>query len=145
MSCSNSLRGHTDFVVIDVTGVHNVAVHFCLCDSRVEKRQQLMHVYWWLATVRDPQTCATFAVIRLFRILNCQAKVSAHDFLRSLEMLTNNDGMKPVYVCASTHVPKQMTDPAAFRIVVALSGTLSVNTGQHLCLSVQAAGTIPRV
>ncbi|KAJ7789537.1 hypothetical protein B0H14DRAFT_2397384 [Mycena olivaceomarginata] len=97
MSCSNSLRGHTDFVVIDVTGVHNVAVHFCLCDSRVEKRQQLMRVYWWPATVRDPQTCATFAVIRLFRILNCQAKVSAHDFLRSLEMLTNNDGMKPVY------------------------------------------------
>ncbi|KAJ7754745.1 hypothetical protein B0H14DRAFT_2404934, partial [Mycena olivaceomarginata] len=28
--------------------------------------------------------------------LNCLGKVSAHDFLKSLELLTNNDGLNPV-------------------------------------------------
>ncbi|KAJ7792211.1 hypothetical protein B0H14DRAFT_2269498, partial [Mycena olivaceomarginata] len=58
-SCSNPARAHKDFVVIDTTGIHNITVNFCLCDGRLEKRQQLMRVCWWPATVRDPQTCAT--------------------------------------------------------------------------------------
>ncbi|KAJ7808113.1 hypothetical protein B0H14DRAFT_2609131 [Mycena olivaceomarginata] len=94
-NCPNPLRANKNFVVIDLTGVHNVQVNFCLCDSRIEKRQQLMRACWWPATVRDPQTCATFGAVRLFQILNCQGKVSAHDFLRSLELLTNNDGLDP--------------------------------------------------
>ncbi|KAJ6506511.1 hypothetical protein C8R45DRAFT_1050905 [Mycena sanguinolenta] len=66
---------HKDFVVIDITGIHNVR--------------------WWLAMVKDPQTCATFAVVQLFQIVNCLGKVSAYDFVRSLELLTNNDGLTP--------------------------------------------------
>ncbi|KAJ7780811.1 hypothetical protein DFH07DRAFT_865230 [Mycena maculata] len=92
-SCTNSTPAHVHFTVIDVTGVHPVCVRFCNCDSRVEHRQQLMRVCWWPATARDPQTCATFAVVRLFQIMNCLGKLSAHDFLRSLELLTNNDGL----------------------------------------------------
>ncbi|KAJ6479819.1 hypothetical protein C8R45DRAFT_1054444 [Mycena sanguinolenta] len=93
ITCPNPLRANKAFVLIDLTGVHNVAVNFCQCDGNLEKRQQLMRVRWWPATVRDPQTCATFGTVRLFQILNCQGKVSAHDFLRSLELLTNNDGL----------------------------------------------------
>ncbi|KAF8174535.1 hypothetical protein K438DRAFT_1908885 [Mycena galopus ATCC 62051] len=96
--CPTAVKSHKDFVVIDVTGVHNVEVNFCNCDGRVERRQQLMRVRWWPATARDPQTCATFAVVRLFQTLNCLGKVSAHDFLRSLELLTNNDGLSPLPV-----------------------------------------------
>ncbi|KAJ7816714.1 hypothetical protein B0H14DRAFT_2374442, partial [Mycena olivaceomarginata] len=95
-SCPNPLKANKNFVLIDVTGVQNVAVNFCQCDGRLEKRQQLMRVCWWPATARDPQTCATFAVVRFFQLLNCLGKVSAHDFLRSLELLTNNDGLHPV-------------------------------------------------
>jgi hypothetical protein len=98
MGCSAPVRAHKEFVVIDVTGVHNIALNFCNCDSKIERRQQLMRVCWWPATARDPRTCATFAVIRLFRILNCQGKLSAHDFLHSLEFLSNNDGRTPVHV-----------------------------------------------
>ncbi|KAF7373979.1 CxC2 domain-containing protein [Mycena sanguinolenta] len=96
ITCPNPLAANKAFVLIDLTGVHNVAVNFCRCDGAIEKRQQLMRVCWWPATVRDPQTCATFATVRLFQILNCQGKVSAHDFLRSLELLTNNDGLNPL-------------------------------------------------
>ncbi|KAJ7029322.1 hypothetical protein C8F04DRAFT_1264984 [Mycena alexandri] len=92
-ACGAPVRASKEFCVIDVTGIHKVNVNFCLCDSKVERRQQLMRVCWWPATARDPQTCATFGVIRLFQLLNCLGKVSAHDFLRSLELLTNNDGL----------------------------------------------------
>lgn len=94
-ACGTPVKANVDFVVIDVSGIHNVALTFCECDSRIERRQQLMRVAWWPATAREPNTCATFAVVRLFRIMNCLGKVSAHDFLRSLELLTNNDGLDP--------------------------------------------------
>ncbi|KAJ7772152.1 hypothetical protein B0H14DRAFT_2539080 [Mycena olivaceomarginata] len=94
-SCSYPLKANKGFVVIDITGVHEVDVNFCQCDGNIEKRQQLMRVCWWPATARDPQTCATFGVVRLFQVLNCQGKVSTHDFLRSLKLLTNNDGLSP--------------------------------------------------
>jgi hypothetical protein len=100
-SCDNPWKADQDFVVIDVTGVHNVNVNYCLCDSKIERWQQLMRVCWWPGTVRDPKTCAMFTVVRLFRTLNCLGKVSAHDFLRSLELLSNNDGLNPVFVRVS--------------------------------------------
>ncbi|KAF8175654.1 hypothetical protein K438DRAFT_1608242, partial [Mycena galopus ATCC 62051] len=95
-ACPNPARASKTFVVIDVTGVHNIDVNFCHCDSTVHHRQQLMRARWWPATARDPQTCTTFGVVHLFQLLNCLGKVSAHDFLRSLELLTNNDGLNPL-------------------------------------------------
>ncbi|KAJ7016855.1 hypothetical protein C8F04DRAFT_1215328 [Mycena alexandri] len=94
-ACPTAHAADKDFTVIDVTGVHTVRLNFCECDSRILHRQQLMHVRLWPATVKNPQTCATFAVIRLFQTLNCLGKVSAHDFVRTLELLTNNDGLTP--------------------------------------------------
>ncbi|KAJ7763723.1 hypothetical protein B0H16DRAFT_1661737 [Mycena metata] len=94
-ACPTAHPADKDFVVIDVTGVHTVRLNFCQCDARILHRQQLMRVRLWPATVHNPQTCATFAVVQLFQILNCLGKVSAHDFVRSLELLTNNDGLTP--------------------------------------------------
>ncbi|KAJ7780556.1 hypothetical protein DFH07DRAFT_949798 [Mycena maculata] len=82
-----------DFVLYDLTGVHEVNVDFCGCFLWVERQIQLMNMGWWPATVAAPNTCATFAVLKLFQILNCLGKLSAYDFLRGLERLTNNDGL----------------------------------------------------
>lgn len=98
VSCLTSRPARKDFVLIDTTGVHKISLRYCHCDGRLEKRQQLLRVSWWPATARDPHTAATFPVIRHFRTLNCLGKVSAHDFLRSLELLSNNDGLNPVPV-----------------------------------------------
>jgi hypothetical protein len=84
-----------------------------------------MRVCWWPATAREPQTCATFAVVQLFRILNCQGKLSAHDFLRSLEFLSNNDGQTPVHVrIPATKLNDWRLTACAFRIIVVRSATL---------------------
>jgi hypothetical protein len=94
-SCPSMRRGKFKFTLIDVNGIHNIAVQFCQCDSRVEHRQQLMRVCWWPATARDPSTCATFNVIRLFQNMNSLGKISSYHFLCSLELLTNADGLNP--------------------------------------------------
>ncbi|KAJ7933057.1 hypothetical protein B0H13DRAFT_2307333 [Mycena leptocephala] len=93
--CTSMRLGKKKFTLIDVTGIHNVAVQFCQCDSRITHRQQLMRACWWPATARDPSTCATFGVLRLFQNMNSLGKISGFHFLRSLELLTNADGLNP--------------------------------------------------
>ncbi|KAJ7042736.1 hypothetical protein C8F04DRAFT_945140, partial [Mycena alexandri] len=85
-----------DFVLYDLTGLHEINVDFCGChapgtDKPEAHRRQLMRACWWPATVNHPNTCTTFQVLRLFQVLNCLGKVSAYDFLRGLEKCTNHD------------------------------------------------------
>jgi hypothetical protein len=88
-----------------------------------------MRVCWWPATVQDPKTCAMFAVVRLLQFLNYLGKVSMHNFLRSLELLSNNDGLNPVTVCTSTSHPPEFTDRSLCRIADEPFGVLCGNTG----------------
>ncbi|KAJ7779986.1 hypothetical protein B0H16DRAFT_1448414 [Mycena metata] len=94
--CPRSRRAHKDFVIIDILGIRIVKLSFCGCDSTVSHRQQLMQACLWPATSVDPQTCATVNAIRLFEVQNCLGKISAYDFVRSLELLSNNDGLETV-------------------------------------------------
>ncbi|KAJ6461943.1 hypothetical protein C8R47DRAFT_993341 [Mycena vitilis] len=86
-----------DFVLYDLNGVHEINVDFCGClrpdGTPVPRNIQLLRACWWPATVLAPNTCATFSVLRLFQVLNCLGKVSAYDFIRSLEKCTNHDGL----------------------------------------------------
>ncbi|KAJ7876466.1 hypothetical protein B0H14DRAFT_2568181 [Mycena olivaceomarginata] len=68
-----------NFVLYDITGVHELAVDFCGCELKVDWNIQALRASWWPAT--------------LFQILNCLGKLSAYDFLRGLEMTTNHDGL----------------------------------------------------
>ncbi|KAJ7358391.1 hypothetical protein DFH08DRAFT_953543 [Mycena albidolilacea] len=89
-----------DFVLYDLTGVHEMNVDFCGCPKDAqpdsppeERRTQLLRACWWPATITAPNTCATFRALRHFQIINCLGKLSAYDFLRGLEMCTNHDGL----------------------------------------------------
>jgi hypothetical protein len=91
-----------DFVLYNLSGVHEISVDFCGCRTNdgseggglpLEHRTQLLRACWWPATIHSPKTCATFSVLRLFQLLNCMGKLSAYDFLRGLEMCTNHDGL----------------------------------------------------
>ncbi|KAJ7842077.1 hypothetical protein B0H13DRAFT_2239393 [Mycena leptocephala] len=95
-ACMAMQRRKYKFTLIDVTGIHNVVVKFCECDSRVKHRQQLIRACWWPATARDPSTCATFGVLRLFQNVNSLGKISSFHFLCSLKLLSNADGLNPL-------------------------------------------------
>ena len=53
-------------------------------------RQQLIRSEWFPATVHYPQTCATFRLLELFHVVTLTGKLSAHEFYKSLEYLTDN-------------------------------------------------------
>lgn len=54
-------------------------------------REQLLRIGWWPATPLDPQTVATFEVLRQFQIQNLQGNLTAYDFYRALELQTDGN------------------------------------------------------
>ncbi|KAJ7925440.1 hypothetical protein B0H13DRAFT_1600492 [Mycena leptocephala] len=91
--CPSRKPAANDFVLYSLTGVHELTVDFCGCPGWPERRMQLMRICWWPATIKEPNTCASYALLKLFQILNCLGKLSAYDFVRGLEMTTNHDGL----------------------------------------------------
>ena len=49
-----------------------------------------MRSEWFPATVHHPQTCSTFRLLETFHIVTLTGKLSAHEFYKSLEYLTDN-------------------------------------------------------
>ncbi|KAG1798028.1 hypothetical protein EV424DRAFT_1475028 [Suillus variegatus] len=82
-----------DFMVIGLDGVHEVALDFCGCASAQVRYTQLLRMRWYPATVFEPQTAATFAVLQHFHILSFESKVSAYEFYHSLARCTDNSGL----------------------------------------------------
>ncbi|KAF8135294.1 hypothetical protein K438DRAFT_1997396 [Mycena galopus ATCC 62051] len=100
--CPFRQSGPVDFVLYDISGIHEISVDFCGCRTEdgtpeggapLEHQMQLLRACWWPATVHSPKTCATFSVLRQFQALNCLGKLSAYDFLRGLEKCTNHNGL----------------------------------------------------
>jgi hypothetical protein len=92
--CVLPVAGHQDFIVLHTNGLHYVAVDFCGCNERIPHRQQLCKSEWFPVTVYQPQTCVTFRLLDLFHIVTLTGKLSAHEFYRSLEHLTDNLDIK---------------------------------------------------
>ncbi|KAG2092145.1 uncharacterized protein F5147DRAFT_748044 [Suillus discolor] len=65
MTCACPVRGHTDFLVLHVNGIHRV----------------------------NPQTACTRQVLEHFLLLTWSSKVSAFEYYQTLERLTDNTGI----------------------------------------------------
>ncbi|KAJ7060044.1 hypothetical protein C8F01DRAFT_1254159 [Mycena amicta] len=78
-------------VVMDVRGVFTLRVRFCGCAKALSQDPvaQLMSNGWYPATTIDPATCATFEALETFRQLNVVGNLSAHDYVGTLERLTD--------------------------------------------------------
>ncbi|KAF8058561.1 hypothetical protein FPV67DRAFT_1565454 [Lyophyllum atratum] len=105
--CPFSRAARKDFQVIHDNGVHFVNLFFCGCDPKYEPFQQLLDVAWFPATPLEPQTSATFAVLRLFHTVNLQGKIAGYDFYKSILQLTDATGL--------TNIPDRLS---AFMLIV---------------------------
>ncbi|KAF7322140.1 CxC2 domain-containing protein [Mycena kentingensis (nom. inval.)] len=85
-------RSDDNFCVIDVNGVHEIAVDFCTCSQEQERAIQLLRARLYPATSTRPRSAATFRVMRLFHLVSFEAKSSAYEFYNALARLTNNNG-----------------------------------------------------
>jgi hypothetical protein len=96
--CPAKVPGHTDFVVIALNGIHRVNVDFCGCFGQPDSYIQLLELRWWPSTPIAPQTAATMDLLRHFHVLNLQSRVPPTDYYRSLERLTNGQGLASIRV-----------------------------------------------
>ncbi|KAF7309062.1 CxC2 domain-containing protein [Mycena kentingensis (nom. inval.)] len=82
-------------VVMDVSGIFTLRVPFCGCAKslRQDRIAQLMANAWYPATTIDPATCATYEALETFRLLNVRGNMSAHDYVGTLERLTDPTGL----------------------------------------------------
>ncbi|KAJ7107309.1 hypothetical protein C8R43DRAFT_905798 [Mycena crocata] len=85
-------------VVIHVNGLHIIDFQYCGCDLSDYGLNiyQCMRNLWYPATLVEPATCATFETLELFRLLNVVGNMNVHDFVGSLERLTDATRIKRV-------------------------------------------------
>ncbi|KAJ3816641.1 hypothetical protein F5880DRAFT_1619098 [Lentinula raphanica] len=75
--------------IADVNGIHATQVSFCQCVDNSRWRQ-LLDIDIFPATIAQPQTAFTFALLRHWTILNLQSKVTAHHYVAALRRQTDN-------------------------------------------------------
>jgi hypothetical protein len=90
--CISPTPGPIAFTVVDVSGIHKVAIDFCDCRTNgiVPHHIQLLRAGWFPATFVRPQTAFTFHCLDFYHELTLQSKVNAYDFCRSLLRLTDS-------------------------------------------------------
>lgn len=91
--CPFCTRGHKDFVVLHLNGIHVINLDFCGCPGALPFRNQLLEMGWWPSTPLEPQSAATMDVLRSFHIWNLQGHIAPTDFYRGLEQITCGDGL----------------------------------------------------
>ncbi|KAJ7033998.1 hypothetical protein C8F04DRAFT_1210759 [Mycena alexandri] len=79
-----------DFVIVDIHGVHNVALDYCGCGTGGHPTVQLLRAHLWPATSTNPKTAATFTVLRQYHVMSFESKCSTLEFYRSLERQNDN-------------------------------------------------------
>ncbi|RDX43071.1 hypothetical protein OH76DRAFT_1458528 [Lentinus brumalis] len=79
-----------DFVLVDLSGVHELTVRYCGCESAIQHHLQLLRARWYPATSTNPKTAATFQVLESFHLLSVQSKVSAFEYYSTLSRRTEN-------------------------------------------------------
>ena len=101
-TCPNPKQFRTAFTVLTLNGIHRIDLSFCNCalthlseDERtIDYNRQLLEVGWWPSTNTEPQSAATIELLRLFRYMNLNGALAASEFYRSLEDLTDPEGMQ---------------------------------------------------
>ncbi|KAJ7834491.1 hypothetical protein B0H13DRAFT_2426871 [Mycena leptocephala] len=77
--------------VIEAPIIHQIAMRYCKCEKSddADNLEQLLRNKWYLATVTDPGTCATFRSLEAYRLYNVLGNLNVKDFITSLERATD--------------------------------------------------------
>ncbi|THV04648.1 hypothetical protein K435DRAFT_649011 [Dendrothele bispora CBS 962.96] len=79
------------FTLVDVNGIHRTRLAFCKCDSNVDKVDLLLKAGIFPATVDNPDTGFTFALLDFYNLDTLISKKSAYDICAALRRRTNPD------------------------------------------------------
>lgn len=100
--CLNPRKAHgDDFVILDVTGIHEVGLDYCGCKDFHPEVVQLLRRRFYPATVVAPKTAATFRLLERYQLECYEGKISVFEFYNSLSRQTENTGLNPPKVWMS--------------------------------------------
>jgi hypothetical protein len=77
------------FTITHCNGMHSSRIRVCRCPGAPSKAVQLMQARLFPASISDPRSAFTFAVLTEFHMHNMQSKCAAYDYILSLRRLTN--------------------------------------------------------
>ena len=74
----------TCITVVDISGVHEVMFAYCHCIGCLDPWQQLFSLQLWPATLAEPNTIFTFALLDDYHHHSLASRKSAHDYWQVL-------------------------------------------------------------
>lgn len=86
-------------VIVDTSGVHQLRIGWCQCETAVEPHIQLLRHHLFPASIKRPSTAFTFSLLDYFHIDSMECKTSASSFFSKLRRLTNSSNPHSVPVC----------------------------------------------
>ncbi|KAL6298474.1 hypothetical protein BKA93DRAFT_820356 [Sparassis latifolia] len=84
-----------DFVVVDLSGIHEVGLDFCRCETAQSHPVQLLQTRMFPAMSVDLKTAAMFRLLETFHVISAQSKISRYEFYTALAQRTDNTGVDP--------------------------------------------------
>ncbi|KAI0346079.1 hypothetical protein BDW22DRAFT_1323196 [Trametopsis cervina] len=78
-----------ELTVIDVTGIHHIAVQYCLCIAAPQRYRQLLDLRLYPASCDRPATVFTFAVLDNFILHNRACNTPAQSYFNVLQRITD--------------------------------------------------------
>lgn len=85
--------------VINVNGIQDCNILYCKCPDSDDEVFQLIQNGLFPASTRRPRTACTLHVLQDFHVDTTCSHVTAYDYVRKLEHLTNRIAPKDVPVC----------------------------------------------
>ncbi|THU76828.1 hypothetical protein K435DRAFT_561366, partial [Dendrothele bispora CBS 962.96] len=101
-TCPDPRNGPSKLIVVHTNGLHRIRLNYCGCSRSIstltrcqhQKWEQLMRARWFPGTHIRPKTTCTFQMLEQFHILTLSGKITAYDYYKGLERLTDNTGLK---------------------------------------------------
>ena len=93
-----------DFVVLDISGIYEVGLDFCSCESAQPRHIQLLRYRLFPATGVAPKTASTFRLMEYYHILHNQTKSSGFEFYNTLARRSDNTGVTELKASTSPYV-----------------------------------------
>ncbi|KAF7967636.1 hypothetical protein HWV62_33617 [Athelia sp. TMB] len=84
------------FTILDLSGIHDVALAFCACSTARSDTIQLLRAGLYPATTQAPETAITINALEYFHMLTFESKTSVFEFHNTLARLTDNTGTEEV-------------------------------------------------
>jgi hypothetical protein len=88
---------YSNFVVVDISGVHEVTIEFCGC-SKTPAYIQLLRMRLYPATFNTPSTAFTFQLLHDFLTISFNTRLSQHHFFDFLHQKMDNTGLREIPV-----------------------------------------------